>query len=111
MDDLSIIYPVDEGSFKIRDKDGEEYVKNMFIPSITSMIEGSPREDDNDHEHQLRIISSFLISQYDFMNEEWIKENLSLYQQNDIYDRIAKKALADKERLLKESEKRMPKRT
>ena len=116
MDDLSILYPVEEGSFKIRGKDGKEYIKNMFIPSVTSMIEAEHINDDTKdfkvvHDHQIRIIASFLKAQYDFMNEEWVKDNLTIYQQNDIYDRLTKKSIADKQRFLKEAEKRMPKRT
>ena len=111
MDDLSILYPIDEGSFIIRDKDGNEHIKNMFIPSITSMISGNQEEGETDLDHQHRVISSFLKAQYDFMNSEWVSENLSIFQQNDIYDRINKKALADQERFAKLAEKRMPKRT
>jgi len=111
LDDLSLLYPVDEGAFKLKYKEGKEYIKNMFIPSITSMISASKSEDETDHDHQVRVISSFLCSQFEEMTENWVVENLSIWQQNDIYDRITKKALYDQERFVKQAETRMPKRT
>lgn len=108
MDNLTELYSINRGSFKFCDKDGNEYIKNMFMPSIIAMF--SPDDFDSDEKYQWEILSAFLMGQFDFMNSEWVKENLSLGIQNEMMLRVRQRNLEDQEILKKRLEMMMPER-
>ena len=108
MDNLTELYSVDRGSFTFSDKEGAEYIKNMFMPSVVAMCD--PEKYEDDLKYQIDLISFFLQGQYDFMTPEWVKDNISLGVQNDMMLRIKQRNLEDQELLKKRLETMMPER-
>lgn len=88
---LSQLIPQDE-SYSVPDREGKEYEFKMFVPFALSLAQ-SEIVDEGTSENQLQLVAleSLLKPQHDFMDKEWIGENISLPHQNFIYAIIIKK--------------------
>jgi hypothetical protein len=89
---LSQLIPQDE-SYSVPDKDGKNHEFKMFVPYALTMAQSEAQKGKKklDAEYQLLAIESLLKPQHDYMNREWIADNISLPHQNFIYGKIVQK--------------------
>lgn len=87
--DLDIIFPDEEIRMTFSGAvDKKRYSITMFIPHGLTLYMAQKGVDAN--EKQLRTLSMFLRAQHPHMDEEWIKNNLSLQKQNAIFGEMLK---------------------
>lgn len=88
---LSQLIPQDK-SYSVSDRGGKEYEFKMFVPFALSLVQSETVEEGATENHLMLVALECLLKpQHDFMDKEWIAENISLPHQNYIYAVIIKK--------------------
>ena len=80
--DLDDLIPEIKG-FKFKDSEGNEHKIKMFIPVGVSLLQEKYKDDLD--ELQIRTITSICEHQFDFMDREWVNDNISLEIMNTMY--------------------------
>jgi hypothetical protein len=78
---------------EIEDRAGIKYSLDLFVPyGVLYVQEKLINEKKSQSEIQLAMVEAFLISQYDFMDAEWLKKNISAPHQIALFQIIMSKS-------------------
>lgn len=100
---LDELIPQDE-TWEFKDRKGNIHIFKMFVPFALSVRQaeiGKRKGKLDGNTLQLATLEELLKPQHDFMDGEWIAENISLPHQNFIYASVIKKINEGAEAILK----------
>lgn len=91
--DLDLLIPEDEVICFTGTDDGKRYEVKMFIPVEVGLVSIRSMHDKKKEvpEANIEILEVFLKEQYEHMDKDWIKKNISIPRQNYISNAIFEK--------------------